>query len=312
MIVSPSRVPAFRSARLLAQAKVNLALRVLAREESGYHQLETIFQRLTLGDTVTLKVTDGERSLDVSGADTGPVERNLAWRAAVAYAERTGWPRGWRIELAKLVPPGGGLGGGSADAGAVLRMLNRLNPSPLDASSLLEIACSLGADVPFLSADFPLALAWGRGERMLALDPLPARPVGLWLYPFGVSTAEAFGWLAEDRSRGAGAQTEFAHVWTPESLGDWHSVANIAWNDLEAPVLARHPELAAGLAVLSGGSTPVLARMTGTGSTLFSLPLGDVAGWEPAAVLAGGTGPEALRLVKTATAVRVEEVELIE
>lgn len=305
-------MPESRSARLVAQAKINLSLRVLAREDSGYHQIETIFQRLTLGDTVTLHVTEGERSLDVSGADTGPVERNLAWRAAVSYAQRTGWPKGWRIELEKRVPPGGGLGGGSADAGAVLRILNRLNPSPLDAGSLLDIACSIGADVPFLTVDFPLALAWGRGERMLALHPLPARPVALWLYPFGVSTAEAFGWLTEDRSRGASAPPASARVWTSESWSDWQAVATSAVNDLENPVLARHPELAAGLEALSGGGAPVLARMTGTGSTLFSLPLEDVAGWEPATAHAGSAGLEAARLVKTATSVRVEEVELIE
>src|SRR5690606_11779759 len=88
---SMRRVPHARRARLLAQAKINLSLRVLAREAGGHHQLETIFQRLTLGDLVTLELTNGERSLDVTGAETGPVERNLAWRAAISYAERTGW-----------------------------------------------------------------------------------------------------------------------------------------------------------------------------------------------------------------------------
>src|SRR5687767_4738103 len=105
--------------RLVAQAKVNLALRILAREASGFHGLETLFCRLALGDVLTVRAReDGARSLD-SDVATGPVERNLAWRAAVAYQERTGWPRGFAIEIAKRVPVGGGLGGGSADAGAV-------------------------------------------------------------------------------------------------------------------------------------------------------------------------------------------------
>src|SRR5207253_289491 len=82
--------------------------------------------------------------------DTGPTERNLAWRAALAYADATGWPNGFAIEIEKRLPVGGGLGGGSADAGAVLRCLNALAPSPLGVSALLSIAAPLGADVPFL------------------------------------------------------------------------------------------------------------------------------------------------------------------
>src|SRR5262245_8589530 len=121
--------PSRTTARTLAQAKVNLFLRVLAREANGYHQLETLFCRLELGDDVAVRVGVGGRSLDCTGGvlppdGLGPVERNLAWRAAVMYAEATGWPNDWAIEIAKRIPVGGGLGGGSADAGAVLRCLN--------------------------------------------------------------------------------------------------------------------------------------------------------------------------------------------
>ena len=125
-----------RSARVTAQAKVNLALRILAREGSGYHQLETVFCRVDLGDRVTVRTGMRGRSLDCAGArmpaeGLGPVERNLAWRAAVAFAEAAGWPSGFAIELEKEVPTGGGLGGGSADAGAVRRALNAVAPAPL-------------------------------------------------------------------------------------------------------------------------------------------------------------------------------------
>ncbi|MDF1505979.1 hypothetical protein PYV61_23705, partial [Roseisolibacter sp. H3M3-2] len=188
--------PSVREARVVAQAKVNLFLRVLAREDSGYHQLETLFQRLELGDDVTVRVGVRGRSLDCGGADLGPVERNLAWRAAEAYRAATGWPDGHAIEIRKRIPVGGGLGGGSADAGAVLRALGALAATPLAADGLLGLAAPLGADVPFLTAEAPLALAWGRGERMLALPPLPARPVWLALSDAGVPTAWAFGALA--------------------------------------------------------------------------------------------------------------------
>src|SRR3954471_8595902 len=110
------------AARVVAQAKLNLLLRVLAREASGYHSIETVFLRLDLGDDVCVRITSG-RSLECNGpampADgLGAVEKNLAFRAGLAYAEATGWPSGFSIELTKRIPVGGGLGGGSADAGA--------------------------------------------------------------------------------------------------------------------------------------------------------------------------------------------------
>ena len=105
--------PRARSARVAAQAKVNLRLRILAREASGYHQLETLFLRLALADDLLVRITDGARSLDVTGEidprQLGPVERNLAWRASTEYAEATGWQAGFAIALEKRIPVGGGL-----------------------------------------------------------------------------------------------------------------------------------------------------------------------------------------------------------
>ena len=93
-----------RMAAVVAQAKINLFLRILAREHSGFHQLETLFQRLELGDDVRVRVGVPGRALDCRGADVGPVERNLAWRVAVGYAEATGWPEGFSIEIDKRIP----------------------------------------------------------------------------------------------------------------------------------------------------------------------------------------------------------------
>ena len=120
--------------RVGAQAKLNLHLRVLAREDSGYHSLETIFHRIDLQDDVSIEITARERTLDVTGGETGPTESNLAWRAAAAYADHAGWPKGFRIELTKRIPVGAGLGGGSADAAAVLRALNSISPNPTSLS----------------------------------------------------------------------------------------------------------------------------------------------------------------------------------
>src|SRR5689334_10381706 len=155
-----------RSARVAAQAKINLLLRVLAREASGYHSIETVFLRLGLADDVVVRVGDEVRgrSLDCAGealpnGGLGEATANLAYRDA------TGWPPGFAIELTKHIPTGAGLGGGSADAGAVLRALDALSPSPLG-RLLPELAPGLGADVAFMTIDSPMALAWGRGERL--------------------------------------------------------------------------------------------------------------------------------------------------
>lgn len=285
------------TARVVAQAKVNLLLRVLGREAAGYHSIETIFQRLELGDVVTVRVGAGGRSLDCAGPamppdGLGPTERNLAWRAAVAYAEATGWPRGFEIEVEKRIPTGGGLGGGSADAGAVLRALDALSPAPLGAR-ILELAAQLGADVPFMACDAPLALAWGRGERMLALPPLASRPVVLATPSFGISTADAYGWVAASRGPYLPAGT----MLLPSALATWEGMAGVATNDFEPVVGVRHPEIPALVEVMRrAGAT--IAMMSGSGSTVFG-------------VFDAPTGIEApATLATTRSAERVAGVEL--
>ena len=268
--------------RVAAQAKLNLHLRVLAREDSGYHSLETIFHRIDLSDDVTVAITNGERSIDVEGADTGDAESNLAYRAADAYSRHSGWPRGFRIELTKRIPVGAGLGGGSADAAAVLRALNYASPNPVGAPGLLAIAASLGSDVPFLASSSVMALAWGRGERMLSLPPLPRYDILLMTPSFSVSTKDAYAWLDEDRARqaesnammteggNAGARGPESAMLDPLSLSTWASIARFARNDFEAPVIARYPELGSHLERLRN-SRAIFAQMTGSGSTIFGV-----------------------------------------
>ena len=258
-----------------APAKVNLRLRILARETTGFHQLETIFLRLELADVVRVRRARGH-ALDVAGdvdpRALGPAEKNLAWRAAHAYADASGMKDGWAIELEKRIPIGGGLGGGSADAGAVLRALDAMSPEPLGEARLLAIAATLGADVPFLTSTRACALGWGRGERLLALAPPPQRNVVLLVPAFGVDTAEAYGWLSsQPRSVLPGE----AGVLDPTSLATWTGIAAVATNDFETVVSAHHPVLAAlvdGLA--SAGCEP--AMLTGSGSVVFGVLPEDV------------------------------------
>jgi len=290
----------------MAQAKVNLVLRVLEREASGYHQIETVFQRLALADIVTVRATEG-RSLDIrwtgAGAapDLGPHEHNLAWRAADAYATAASWPGGFAIEIEKRIPVGGGLGGGSADAAAVLRALDVLAPRPLGTATLVDLAARLGADVAFLTSPSELALAWGRGERMLDLPPLPAATVLLIVPDFGVNTAQAYSAMAESR---ANAPMSAGAAWrSPRALGSWNAVAADAVNDFEAVVFADHPALATVRARLSALPSTVLAMMSGSGSTLFAVQTGAAASAAAITLPAGWTALTTCTAAQQAVAV---------
>jgi 4-diphosphocytidyl-2-C-methyl-D-erythritol kinase len=286
------------TAHVAAQAKVNLTLRILAREASGFHQIETVFQRLALADAVTVRETAG-RTLDVRFADAsravdlGPMEQNLAWRAAEAYAAVAGWPNGFAIEIEKAIPVGGGLGGGSADAAAVLRGLDALAARPLGRDALLGIAARLGADVAFLASPSELALAWGRGDRLLDLPPLPAAPVLLVVPDFGVNTAQAYGAVAAERTA-SGAIAGSAWL-SPRALGSWSAVARDAVNEFERVVFATHPALARVRDDLAASPQTVLARMSGSGSTLFAVQAGGVGEPSSAEALALPSGWHAVR-----------------
>jgi len=231
----PSSPPATSSEPLTwsgsAPAKVNLFLRVLAREEGGYHQIETLFQALELSDRVELRISwEGEPggiALELEGVEEGalgPPGENLVVRAARAFLEAAapsfeGRPPGVGIHLTKRIPHGAGLGGGSSDAAAVLRGLAGLLPGRVPPSQLQALAGRLGADVPFFLADTPLALGWGRGDQLLPLPPLPPRELLLLVPSEGISTPWAYGELAAHRSQ-AGSGPPPARILDAGLLGD--------------------------------------------------------------------------------------------
>jgi 4-diphosphocytidyl-2-C-methyl-D-erythritol kinase len=257
-------------AAVAAQAKVNLFLRVLAREASGYHQLETLFCRLVLADDVVVRVRSGW-TLDCRGADTGPAEANLAYRAAKLYASERQWPAGCAITIDKRIPVGGGLGGGSADAGAVLRCLHALDPHPPPAAALLEWGGRLGADVPALTLAAPLALGYGRGDQLLTLPALPVRPVMLYVPATRVATRDAYEWLAESRDGTAGGGTATARAIDIRDLARWESLVPLMANDFAPVVGARHPEIVRATAELRAMPGACASLMSGSGSTVFGV-----------------------------------------
>jgi 4-diphosphocytidyl-2-C-methyl-D-erythritol kinase len=263
-----------------ASAKLNLSLRVLARETTGYHQIETLFCALELADEIAISRTAGGVSLAVdaptdrpgAAPDLGPIEQNLAYRAAALFMQAAPLGHGVHIRLVKRIPAGAGLGGGSSDAAAVLRALNELRSTPIPAHSLLELGARLGSDVPFFITGAPLALAWGRGERIAPLPPLAPLPVVLAVAPERIATADAYAAFAVE-----GAPSPMV-VRIPAS---WSDIANLAHNDFEATVFSWHPRLGAVRAMLEDAGASI-ARLTGTGSVVFGL-FADAAGAAAAA-----------------------------
>jgi 4-diphosphocytidyl-2-C-methyl-D-erythritol kinase len=261
------------AARIRAQAKVNLALRVGPRAPDGYHELATVFARIELADDIVVRllrhdVTVSVRRDGVPDESLGPPDRNLAVLAARAYMREAEFPGGCAIDVEKRIPVGAGLGGGSADAGAVLRALDSLSPRPLGLDRLVRIAASIGADVPFLTIDSPLALGTGRGDVLDPLEPLPTRWLALVQPPFSVSTAEAYGWLDADSRPAERVSVDAAGL--RGAARHWDTLIATATNDLQPPVMARHPVIQSYCENLRRAGA-AMAMMSGSGSAVFGL-----------------------------------------
>lgn len=256
-----------------AYAKINLTLDVSGRRADGYHELATVMQTVDLYDTICLAESADEKvHLRCDRPELNNAE-NLVVRAAQLLRQRLDIRRGVVLELRKCIPMAAGLGGGSSDAAAVLLALQKWWQLPLSANDLLDLAATLGSDVPFFLTG-GLALCEGRGERV---TPLASRwPDALrWLLlvkpAIGISTAVVFGNLpASDYSDGAHSLSVCAALEEGRELRpeDLH-------NSLERNVLARYPEVTrARDDLLSAGAQ--LARLSGSGPTLFA-PFGDLA-----------------------------------
>jgi len=251
-----------------APAKVNLFLRILAQEQSGFHQLETLFASVDFGDSITLEEASSGVSFETDGLPTGPPEKNLVYRAAKAFLEKGGVGGGVEIHLKKRIPLGAGLGGGSSDAGATLLALQTLFPGAVEETQLLELAGMLGSDVPFFLSPSPLALAWGRGDRILPLPPLPPAPVVLALPPIGVRTPDAYRVLAQERAKGSAHPP--TRLLPPGAFSSWEKIGCLAGNDFQELVFRQYPllkEIGAGIR----DSGPLFSLLSGSGAALFGV-----------------------------------------
>lgn len=252
--------------KLSACAKVNLSLDVLGRREDGYHELSMVMLAVTLADGLELSLAEPGVVLTCSDPSVPCGEKNTVFRAASLFLERAGLAEttGARIHLKKTIPSQAGLGGGSADAAAVLRGLNLLTGDPLSEEELFSIGLRVGADVPFCLAG-GIRLARGVGELLSSAPPVPPCHIVVCKPPVSVSTAEAFR-LADERPGGGNDYT--AAVLKALKEGSLSVLGAALGNDFED--VLRLPEVdAVKAAMLDFGAAG--ACMTGSGSAVFGL-----------------------------------------
>ena len=249
-----------------AHAKINLDLRVLGMRPDGFHELRTVFQVISLYDSIRCIPREGPFAIECNVAGVPLDKSNLIWRAADTLwrsLRRRSPVRDAVIQLEKQIPLQAGLGGGSSDAAAVLMALTHAWRVPVRPSQLTDVAAHLGADVPFFLAG-GTALGLGRGDEIYPLADLPRHWIVLLIPGFGVSTSEAYGWY-DGEPELSRAPREAQHV-----PGPWPSRAAQMINDLEAPIARHHPEIDQMKAALRRAGA-LAAAMSGSGSTVFGL-----------------------------------------
>ena len=252
-----------------AHAKLNLSLAITGRRADGFHELISLVVPIALADTLTLDVgrplglTCDDASLSVDGS-------NLVLKAAAAFVKRRPSAPTGHFHLTKKVPHGAGLGGGSSDAAAALRLLDQASGDPLGLEFLETLAAEVGSDCPFFVRG-QAAVMRGRGERLEILPlaaraALAGRKVVLVKPPFGVPTPEAYALLAKAGKHRPAAQAEAElAAWIAQPAADPSALGN----DLAAPVFAKYLALPVGLESFRR-ATGVNWQMTGSGSACFA------------------------------------------
>jgi 4-diphosphocytidyl-2-C-methyl-D-erythritol kinase len=260
-----------------APAKINLYLAVKGKRADGYHELESVMQKLELADSVRVKVEKGSGiSLSCPGSDLPEDDTNLAWQAARLFMDEAGTDCQVKVVLEKNIPVAAGLGGGSSDAAAVLLALDELLSTNLGEEHLLEMALRLGADVPFfIKKNLSAALAQGVGERLTSVPGIHDCKVILVKPGFGVSTKWVFDnfalttnsnpyILAPEKDcqsgRYSGSEFDFLKQAGPDGF----------FNDLESVTIARYPEISEIKKLLLADGA-LVSLMSGSGPTVFGI-----------------------------------------
>lgn len=250
----------------VARAKINLTLDILGKRPDGYHEVEMVMQSIELHDRFEFYPSGREISLTVEGSDVSPGPDNLVCRAAELIRRHGKIRTGVQIRLVKEIPVAAGLGGGSADAAAALRVLNELWETGLSLSELMLLGEQLGADVPFCLMG-GTALARGKGEQLIQLPPCPRLGLVLVKPRFGVSTASVYQAYAPLLTvKRPDNQAMVAAIRNRDIIG----IADNLANALETVTIRMHPEIEEIKTKLAAaGALGVL--MSGSGPTVFGL-----------------------------------------
>ena len=260
--------PRKRSVRLPAFAKINLCLHVMGKRPDGYHELRTIFQAISLHDTLELSITPGSSAIELglsSNDKTMLGPQNLVLRALDAITREIGFHGSVFAHLEKRIPVARGLGGGSSDAAAALIGMLRLTAWQIPLPRLMEIAASLGADVPFFLFG-GRALAVNRGDEIYPLPNAPKKTI-LIVSPrdIGVSTKHAYQWISVELTK----IVKPPKIWGFCALC-WSRQGAAVSNDFEGPVFRHHPRLGEIRdALLRRGAAD--AALAGSGSAVFGV-----------------------------------------
>ena len=251
-----------------AYAKLNLTLDVLGKRDDGYHDLKSVMQTISIRDDLEIDVGTGKPwKLLCTNEDIPTDESNLAWKAAKVYCDSMNKdPDGIEIRITKRIPSGAGMGGGSADAAAVLRALNRHYGEPLSIMALAELGAQVGSDVPFCTI-CGTAMVEGRGERLRKLPDMPDCIFVVCKPDFSVSTPELYKKIDEV------AIPKHPDNQAMESAllsGDLGKVAENVFNVFDPVVTADHLELNYIKSIFNSYGS-LNQQMTGSGSAVFAI-----------------------------------------
>lgn len=252
--------------KIEGNAKINLTLDILGKRPDGYHEVAMVMQSIGLHDTIEMEKSAAGITLTINVPWLRADEKNLAWRAAALMQQEYGLSGGVNMRLTKRIPVAAGLAGGSADAAAVLRGMNRLYELGLSDAKLCELGARLGSDIPFCLLGGTM-LSTGRGEVLTRLSNLPETWVVLAKPRISVSTAWAYQNYDE---QGAEQHPDNARIQQEIARGDRKAVAKLLCNVLESVTIKRYD-------VISRYKTMMLEQgamasmMSGSGPTVFGL-----------------------------------------
>jgi len=250
---------------ITAPAKINLHLDIQARRLDGFHNLQSLFVMISLGDKLRVYSTD-DREFSLQGCGNLPLEQNLIWKAYRSYCKEAGEYTGVQVDCSKNIPAMAGLGGGSSDAAAMLRLLQRIHPVKLERSILLRIAAELGSDVPFFLYS-PSALVEGRGELIKAIETPVEWDCVVVKPDIDVATGEAYALL--DEFSGSAAHTSLSS----QEILHMYSLPPLKWTFFNSftPVLIHYqPQLKTWLQLLNDQGADYV-NVSGSGSALFGV-----------------------------------------